>query len=250
MINNPKIDEKIFSVIKNLDISEGIRINYNNLSTIPENAFKGLAKEIHLEYNFIERIGSNAFTLLPNLETLDMNNNLIDTIEKFGLNFAPNKMNKTISLFKNRLSSKSFVVDSLPRMQNDSIVINLEENLIENLPEFVFKPFLEGENHVIYFDRNGFKCDCSLKWILGEPQSDHVYDIYCSDKKKSVFDLINEEFGCPTIPPTKMSTTTKHPKLTEGPETTENNKTTEEPKLTEKSTSSEKPTTDSTTIPP
>jgi hypothetical protein len=193
---NLKADKSIFTAMKNLNITEMIQMNFNNFSVIPENAFESSAKQINLVYNYIRKIGSNAFSSLPNLEFLNLKNNLIDAIDNYGLNFTMNKLNKTISLFNNRLSSKSFADNSLPKLANNSMTINLKENFIDKLPEKVFKPFLQEEIHTILLDNNQVKCDCDMKWIIEEPQSNHINDIYCVDKKKSIFDLDSEEFGC------------------------------------------------------
>jgi hypothetical protein len=212
---NLKADKSIFTAMKNLNITERIEMNFNNFSVIPENAFNSSAKQIDLFYNFIKKIGSNAFSSSPNLEFLNLKNNLIDTIDNYGLNFTTNKMNKTISLFNNRLSSKSFAVNSLPKLANNSITINLKENFIDKLPEKVFKPFLQEESHTILLDNNQIKCDCYMKWIIEEPQSNHINDVYCVDKKKSIFDLDSKEFNCQYVSPSTPIKNTKQLPRTE-----------------------------------
>jgi hypothetical protein len=212
---NFKADKSIFTALKNLNITEKIEMNSNNFSVIPENAFKSSAKQINLFLNYIKKIGSNAFSSLPNLEFLNLKNNLIDGIDNYGLNFTTNKMNKTISLFNNRLSSKSFADNSLPKLANNSITINLKENFIDKLPEKVFKPFLQEDRHTILLDNNQIKCDCDMKWIIEEPQSNHINDVYCVDKKKSIFDLDSEEFNCQLMSPSTPIKNTEQPPRTE-----------------------------------
>ncbi len=197
--NNTKMNESIFNVMKNLNITEKIVINFNNINEIPKNALNSSAKEINLENNRFKKIGSNAFSSLPNLEILSLKNNSIESIDDFGLDLKSNEFHKTIYLNHNKLNETSFKEKSLPKLKDDSVFIHLEDNLIHNLTENIFKPFLVEEKHKVFFERNQFKCNCSMRWINEEPQSKHIYGVFCADKQKSIFDTTPEELGCKEV---------------------------------------------------
>jgi hypothetical protein len=196
VVNNPKLNESIFSLEKNLKVSEAINLSSNNISSVPWDIFKSNAINIHLENNFIRKIESNVFSSLPNLEILNISNNLIDNIEHNGLYFITNKKQKIIFLNNNRLTASSFASNFISRLSGDSVVLHLEDNKIENLPEYIFRPFLGGDRHKIYMDNNPVECNCSMKWITEEPQSKHVYSIDCNGIDKSIFELADDELGC------------------------------------------------------
>jgi hypothetical protein len=195
-MNNPKLNESIFSLEKNLKVSEAINLSSNNISSVPSDLFKSNAINIHLENNFIRKIESYAFSSLPNLEILNISNNMIDNIEHNGLYFITNKKQKIIFLNNNRLTASSFASNFIPRLSGDSVVLHLEDNKIGNLSEYIFRPFLGEDRHKIYMDNNPVECDCNMKWITEEPQSKHVYSIDCNDIDKSIFELTDDELGC------------------------------------------------------
>jgi hypothetical protein len=193
------MNESIFNVTKNLDITEKIVIKFNNINEIPVNALSGSAKEINLENNLFKKIGSNAFSSLPNLEILSLKNNSIESIDDFGLDLKSNGLHKTIYLNHNKLNATSFKEKTLPKLKNDTIFIHLEDNLIHSLTENIFKPFLVEKKHKIFLERNKFECNCSMRWVTEGPQSEHIYGVFCADKQKSIFDATPEELGCEEI---------------------------------------------------
>jgi hypothetical protein len=253
--NNPKMNESIFNVIKNLNITEKMVINFNNLNEIPMNALNSSAKEINMENNRIKKILSNAFSSLPNLEILSLKNNSIESIDDFGLNLKSNEFHKTIYLNHNKLNVASFKEKSLPKLKDDSVFIHLEDNLIHSLTDNIFKPFLVEEKHKIFFERNQFECDCSMRWIAEEPQSNHIYGVFCADKQKSIFDATPKELGCketttePTTPPTTQPATSPTTKPATSPTTKPATSPTTKPATFPTTKLATSPTTKPTTSP-
>ncbi len=195
--NNPKLNDSIFSLLKYLKISDEIRFDGNDMKEIPSDAFDSDAKSITLDHNRIERIHSNAFSSLPYLTHLSIDHNLIDSIEKNGLNFSVNNFRSMIvSLNNNKLTANSFSTHSLPKLKEISVSLHLENNHLTEFPEDVFRNFVEENQHKIYLNGNMFDCDCNIKWIIDKPQSNHVFSVYCDDKQKSVFSMKSEEFIC------------------------------------------------------
>jgi hypothetical protein len=211
VINNPKLNQSIFAIMASLNISNTINLNKNSISEIPANAFKGLVSKIDLTENSIKKIGSNAFSSLTRLENLTLDYNLIDFLDNYSLNFSSNKLHKIIKLNNNNISSESFSDNFLPKLENNRINIHFEDNLIDSLPEKAFRQFLGENGHKIFLDRNPVKCDCDMKWIIDRPQSNHIFEVFCKEKQKSIFDLTPEEFECNKTKTTvtKLSSTTE-----------------------------------------
>lgn len=197
----------MFHLIQNLSPTETIQVENNNQITyipgkafIGSNQFESGVKHIYLSNNNISQINPNAFKYLPNLThlTLDHNNLVGDGIQDDGFKFYEGQVNRHIivSLANNKLNSNSFTNETIVLPPKVTISLHLENNLFSDLPKEKFYQIAIKDGNKLFFDGNNFYCDCSMKWIIEWPQSNNIFNVFCVNTKKSIFDMNQSDFAC------------------------------------------------------
>jgi hypothetical protein len=182
-------DTNIFKLARNLEPSETIEFDYNNLNEVPEGGFQGSfgsrsrsLKFIYLNNNNITKIGNFPFDILPKLEILSLNDNKISDIAKKGLQFEVG-VNLTVLLNNNYLTTESFKGLKEINPNITQLRLHLENNKIDDLPKDIFKEILETEKIELFLNDNNFKCkNCTLLWLLDlkGKASDNFHSVYCN----------------------------------------------------------------------
>ncbi len=186
--NNPKLSvEKLFALVKNLEITQFIDFSRNNLVEITDNAFRltgSKLKSIKLDYNQISKVGSNAFNDNPALINIILSNN---------------------NLTENSFSDESFSLENRPE---NRVNLYLRNNLLKKLRENTFKKFMNNGMNTIDAMNNKFECDCDMKWLTDQRFKDNVQYVNCDNfGQKSVVDLSDEDIKCVITTPTTLPTT-------------------------------------------
>jgi len=204
--NNPLLlSNDIFDLARNLTPSFSIEYNANYIKEIPANAFasdpnKSTISQIFLSNNsYNERIGQNAFIGNPHLTMLGLDNNNIHTIDDYGLNFTSAKTTGhqlTIYLQNNKLNSYSFNPNTIVIPRTIYATFHFENNAFNDLNEDVFRPLAATGNKFV-FTGNKFYCDCRMRWVLGQPQSNNIHHIQCVNHNNTdVFSLKETDLQC------------------------------------------------------
>ncbi len=204
--NNPLLlSNDIFDLARNLTPSFAIEYNANYIKEIPANAFasdpnKSTISQIFLSNNtYNERIGQNAFIGNPHLTMLGLDNNNIHTIDDYGLNFTSAKTTGhqlTIYLQNNKLNSYSFNPNTIVIPRTIYATFHFENNAFNDLNEDVFRPLAATGNKFV-FTGNKFYCDCRMRWVLGQPQSNNIHHIQCVNHNNTdVLSLKETDLQC------------------------------------------------------
>jgi len=192
----------------NLTPSYAIYFDNNFIKEIPANAFesdphKSKVESIFLSHNIYNvKVGKNAFIGNPHLSRLGLDHNNIHTIDDYGLNFTARPTlghHITIYLQNNKLSSKSFNQNTILIPNNTYVTFHLQNNSFTDFNEEVFKP-LAVSGHKFSLLGNKFHCDCSMKWIVSQPQSSNIYNVHCANHNNiDIFDLTEKQFQCDPV---------------------------------------------------
>ncbi len=210
-IHNLKLKtDGIFSLYKNLN-PIFISIIDQNIEKLPENAFKipepkkNILETILLSNNKIKNIQKNLFIDCPKLRYIELNNNLIESIEDFSFDFKNSKSSyHEIKLIGNKLKTSSFTNNTFilnKMLDKTSFLLHLENNSLTDLPEMIFKPWFGGNDNFIYVNGNQFNCKCDMKWILHQPKTtgNHMQrfnGVFCQNKNKFIESLTDNDFDC------------------------------------------------------
>ncbi|CAG2168902.1 unnamed protein product [Oppiella nova] len=125
----------------------------------------------------IHSVGSYAFEVLPNIEVINLQNNLITRIDKYAFaNQSPTTRRLTIRLARNRLHSQSFAIGSFAgsrrpvRLELGQPFIGCNRELLY-LNESVFSPFLDREGNQLDMGcAFAMQCECqTMKWLYDCP---------------------------------------------------------------------------------
>uniref|UniRef100_UPI00398F4C8C matrix-remodeling-associated protein 5 n=1 Tax=Pristiophorus japonicus TaxID=55135 RepID=UPI00398F4C8C len=172
---------------------ERINLGYNNIHTIPQQAFPGLNKlqKLMLHGNVIQRIAAGAFSHLNSVQILKLSYNKIKVINSkmfeglsslIHLHIDHNKIEfidpqtffgltalKSLQLESNllqQLHPNTFVTFVFLRHFKISTLkhLYLSDNMLETLPPQMFYYMTELEN--LYLHANRWNCDCNLKWLV------------------------------------------------------------------------------------
>ncbi|XP_067387778.1 fibromodulin [Emydura macquarii macquarii] len=125
-ITSEKMGKRVFAKLKNL---ERLYLDNNNLTKMPSPLPRSL-RELHLAYNQISRIPSNALEGLENLTALYLSHNQIQDV---GTSLKGLKSLILVDLSYNHLSK---VPDGLPNALEQ---LYLENNYIHTIPDDYFK---------------------------------------------------------------------------------------------------------------
>ncbi|XP_067852836.1 matrix-remodeling-associated protein 5 [Heptranchias perlo] len=172
---------------------ERINLGYNNIHTIPHQAFPGLNKLqiLMLHGNVIQRIADGAFSELNSVQILKLSYNKIKVINSkmfdglsslMHLHIDHNKIEfidpqtffgltalRYLQLESNllrQLHPNTFVTFEFLRHFKISTLkhLYLSDNMLETLPPRMFYYMTELEN--LYLHANRWNCDCNLKWLV------------------------------------------------------------------------------------
>jgi len=207
IVNNPELsDNSVFELARNLNPTENIGFIGNGIKEIPANAFAANHSNSKLKYillnnNKIQKIGANAFAGHPNLLQITLHHNHIEHLENnsLKLDYSNNGAHNGlvfVFLNNNNLTADSFSPQTFGDIQQNSISLDLESNHLHELPQTVFKPFVEISGSLLYVYNNEFKCDCSMNWILDKVPSERIEGLYCTNIQKSIHGLTPKELGC------------------------------------------------------
>ncbi|EFA05287.1 hypothetical protein TcasGA2_TC015444 [Tribolium castaneum] len=184
--NVQKIEKNIFRAH---NVTNSVRITFNNISTIRSETFTNLVITLlELYENQIEVIENGAFSDLPNLQTIHLNNNKITRLNPLAFRNLPNLLTLNLSLnrieklqngslsfaqnqhFSVYLSNNKIACLELNFLERSAKDLNLflTGNLLQSLPEGIFN------NHVldnVFLESNPLKnitskiCDknCSIR---------------------------------------------------------------------------------------
>ncbi len=207
-IRNPKLKtDDIFSLYKNLN-PIFISIIDQNIEKLPENPFKipepkkNILETILISNNKIKNIQKNLFINCPKLRHIELNNNLIESIEDFAFDFKDSKSSEhEIKLIGNKLKTSSFTNNTFILNKMSYFSLHLENNSLTDFPEMIFKPWFGGNDNLIYVNGNQFNCKCDMKWILHQPKStgNHMQrfnGVFCQNKNKFIESLTDNDFNC------------------------------------------------------
>jgi len=199
---NPKLeDTKIFDLVNHLQVYDTIELDGNAFKEIPSNAFKSddtqySPQNIYLSNNKIEKIGTNAFSSLPSLIHLSLDNNLISHIEDNAINLNQNQnKNLFIELKNNSLTAKSLTKNSIIIPSDSTATLGLEYNQLTDLPEVAFKPFADHYGNKILLFGNKFNCDCNMEWVYKHQYKEDLREIFCTNKNEYFNDLRETDFS-------------------------------------------------------
>ena len=189
-------DNSLFEGLSKFVKIQSINLNSNNISEIPNNAFRPLygyqnyLTTLSFANNPITRLGNNGFYYLNSLAKLDLQNASIDSIPNNAFNFE--KTSQTliqIELENNPLNNSSFSDFWFVGIKRPTHLLIGDSKVISYLNEKAFSLFLTtNENNEIVGNPDNQKIDCnycSNKWILNNPDLlANIKQIVCSNGKK------------------------------------------------------------------
>ena len=193
---NPRLSEiSIFEILTKFKNVEHIHLVYNNISEIPSNAFHSTNSgqdhliDLHISGSSITKIGNNAFSTLNNLAHLHIFSTLIDYFTEYAFAFdKESKNNLDFFLSRNTsLTSSNFHPNSLIHLKRPTdLNISWVTNMIEYLDEKVFRKFLDinSENTIDIYGQP-FDCyDCKNYWLKKYPDYlKRIEFLKCSNSK-------------------------------------------------------------------
>ncbi|RWS06275.1 protein slit-like protein [Dinothrombium tinctorium] len=164
----PMAVNSLLKAITNMPTLRSIDLSYNNIETIPSNAFKALKNltDLDLQGNDIKSIGDFAFAELSSLDLLNLDHNEISSIKanSFACQGSRN-FRLVISLNSNRLNSSSFENDCFASCKRP-MLIEMDGNILNYLDENVFKSFLlTSKRNALHVRGNPIECIDKNNWI-------------------------------------------------------------------------------------
>ncbi|XP_054156028.1 uncharacterized protein LOC128954471 [Oppia nitens] len=182
--------DQLFRVLSQFLNASLIHVVDCGLKYIPADAFRQISgpqsrlRRLSLANNRIGSIGDRAFSQLPSISYLSLQNNLIDRLDPQSLTFSdPHVVRDSggggggraigghlfIDLSKNRLNSTSFRSGSLLAIGRPYVDLQLSDNLIDYLNESLVKPLFKLRSVTLKLWRNPINCsDCRMRWTTAE----------------------------------------------------------------------------------
>lgn len=200
------LTEQVFAVTRQFKKLQVLRLAYNHIQKIPSDAFPLSQSQLHkidLSFNQISAIASSAFSRLPNLDQVHLNNNRITIIGSrvFLSTTKPSQdRNLLVNMEVNDLKIQSFRHDSL--VGKRKLLLNLSVNLIDRIPEDVFAPVFQAGGW-IDMKRNPLTCDCSFPSYLLRLPKDVCRNCQCSNGT-SIHSLDARALPCPVSLPLRL----------------------------------------------
>lgn len=200
LINEPP-NYNVFKMLASFVNLQSIELIATNITSIPANAMKPAngdqekLESIIIEENPIKSIGNNAFSQLPTLSWLSLNNQSISRIPSLAFNFTTREP-LAIVLDYNLLDSSSFAVDSLVNTKHE-ISLMLNYNNITYLNETIFESFFSKHLHnELYLDGNPLNCsDCANYWVRQRIDLEHNINAFFCDEEHTVFDKVMSQLN-------------------------------------------------------
>jgi len=179
--------------LPNLEILEIIE---SELTHVPKFPRLPKLKELHFGNHLIASIAKEAFSDLESLEWLDLSsagkNQTLTHLDTDTLKLGANNLTKLDFQYFNSLTSfaPNFISNFSPNLQIDFYGDN-----VVALEEDVFKPILEtllAGDGFLGMGRNPLLCDCSIAWLVYQPELIGVLDrskydldkVRCSDGRR------------------------------------------------------------------
>lgn len=194
-LKNSPPDHNIFSAISQMVNIQTVVIKYSLIDEIPDNAFQSLNgtdikfKFIDLSFNFIAKLGNNAFKNLPWLSDLQLENNEFDHISENAFNIGkPDSGIFHLSLHDCKLNSSSFEKGAFNNFNRSTFlhfdIMGGKSNNITYLDRHIFEEFLKKDKRN-QIELNTIDCnDCRSFWLVeyGENNT-QINSMECSTSK-------------------------------------------------------------------
>ena len=140
-------------------------------SGVETGAFSDLRSLTSITIDGLEKIYPDAFSNLPNLRELTLSRHGMETLLDVTSVNLP-----SLALLNLRNNKKmKHIGNLLSNLQNPDLVIDLRGNMIEELREEEFKPFLDnvfkgkGKGYIDLLD-NPLQCGCDTQWFVASRQ--------------------------------------------------------------------------------
>ncbi|KAL5276626.1 hypothetical protein ACFFRR_002070 [Megaselia abdita] len=139
--------------IKDLISLKKLRLDKNQITSVPEGSFVDLENlaELHLNDNRIREIGYGAFHRTPNLKTIYLHNNIIKRIHPESFLQSSGSGVESIHLYHNeinRIDELRSILDALPTLK----FLDLSDNLLQAIPFGVLRG--HGTIEQLYINNN------------------------------------------------------------------------------------------------
>jgi len=190
--NNPLLgatnQTDLFDLINNLKPKHSLDMAKLGITEIPNNAFSLNAEIMHMfiQHNpKLARIGSYAFSFLPNLLNLIMHTNVLSIIDSHAFDLSSVHDDVELDLSWNQLSQTSFTNTSFGAQGRAPYEVILWANKFTSLPSNVFRTHLGVANGIgrLYLHDNPIICDCHVKWIRDDNLASIIPNVPCTDKQ-------------------------------------------------------------------
>nr|AIO08220.1 variable lymphocyte receptor C [Petromyzon marinus] len=152
--------------------TERLELNYNQLTSIPDKAFHGLARLTYLalEYNQLQTLPAGVFDQLTELGTLWLSNNQLKSLPPRVFD-SLTKLTE-LQLHTNQLQSiPAGAFDKLTNLQT----LSLSTNQLQSVPNGTFDSL--GELQDVKLHGNPWDCECAsiiyfVNWLKKNPKHD------------------------------------------------------------------------------
>ncbi|KAH9490877.1 hypothetical protein Btru_034171 [Bulinus truncatus] len=172
-----------------------VRCMFISLETVPQNIPVDTTL-LDLRFNKIKSLPKGSFSLLPNLNTLLLNNNEIEELEEDS--FQGLSELRFLYLYKNNISKiHPNALRGVPNLEQ----LSLHNNKLSKFPEHVF----DNNSNIkrLRLDSNSLMCDCDMMWLadmLKEKQGFTQAAVTCKYPSKfqgrSLMSIAKEDFNC------------------------------------------------------
>jgi len=179
---------ELFELINNLHPKHTLDMAFLGITEIPNNAFSLNSEIMHMfiQHNpHLQRIGSYAFSFLPNLLNLIMHSNVLTYIDSHAFDLSSVHDDVELDLSWNNLSQASFTNTSFGTQGRAPYEVILWANKFTSLPSNVFRSHLGTINGIgkLYLHDNPIVCDCHVRWIRDDNLAAVIPTVPCSDKQ-------------------------------------------------------------------
>lgn len=185
------LDFSKYTNLHSVEVLHAENLDIEFLETETLAPFTGL-RFLNLAKNKIVLFGAEIFSLMKNLQTLNMEGNSFMTL--------PNNLGEVLphlrELYFARCHVMALTEDTFEGMKNLSR-LDMRYNKIQVLPESL-GPLLESNSSVVDLQGNPFHCNCEMLWFWQLQQTLHHASNYTcnSPKKVAMADLTIEQLQC------------------------------------------------------
>jgi hypothetical protein len=168
----------LFLMISSMINLEALWLSHTMVSAIPSHAFRSVngiqekLTNLSFDKNIITKVGSSAFSELPNLKSLYFNWNPFETIQSNAFEFRKDSNETlTISFHYTKLDGAGFETGTFNDLKRPTVLLfGLMDNL-KYLEKKVFQPFFETNIHnkIAFESSEHIDCDdCRSYWLQKE----------------------------------------------------------------------------------